>query len=195
MIACLEGTVRAIRAESIVLWCAPIGYEVFVPKAMHYHKGQELFLWTYQQFREDGQVLYGFEREEEYDLFTRMITVKGIGPKSVMNMFSKAGFDVIVQAIDSADVKALQKLPGIGPKSAGQIVLDLKGKVTIPAQVHPESRSDNPVWNDVADALESMGFRRQEIEALAPEMSRITTMDVNTMLKKCLQQLAIRNGV
>lgn len=194
MIAYLEGNVLLVRKEKIVLKAGPIGYEVAVFNPSAYQTGQEAALYCYQQFREDGQTLYGFESNEQYELFVLLIQVKGLGCKTVMNMLARMDCQTIIKAIENGDVAALKKAPGIGAKTAGQIILDLKGKVVL-EETSPKKekkQAASPVFEEVAEALLSLGFKQNEIDSLQITPEMLANMSVSDLLQNCLKQLAAR---
>ena len=127
MIAFVNGVVRIIRSDRVVLDVHGVGYEVYLANALSQKMGDELFLYTYQHVREDAILLFGFLKEEDYEVFMRLINVKGIGPKTAQTILSVC-WEKMIEAIENDDIKKLKSLPGIGAKTAGQIVLDLKGK-------------------------------------------------------------------
>ncbi len=197
MIASLKGTVLKIRSESLILDVHGIGFEVIVGKTDGFSEGSELFLYTYLQSREDGQVLFGFRDETEYDLFVQLIKIKGIGPKTAVNMLSAMSSSAMLQAIETGDLKALKSLPGIGAKTASQIILDLKGKIVVEEkEPQPDlfNHSANPVWNETVQALDSLGYKPAQIQFLEEEMSRKVGLTANEMLKMCLKKLAANAG-
>ncbi len=196
MIAYLEGRVLALRKDSIVLKVngLGIGFEVFVFHAPTYILDEEVSLYCYQQFKEDGQVLYGFQEEEQYQLFTLLIQVKGLGCKTVLNALSAMDCQDIIRAIENADAATLKKLPGIGAKSAGQIILDLKGKIVVsePKKEKEEKKAKktNPVYVEVYEALLSLGFKQMEIEGLNLDPNALIDQDPSLVLQSALRQLA-----
>ena len=97
--------------------------------------------------------------KEEKNLFIKLISVKGIGPKGALAILANGDIDGLESAIESGDVKYLQKFPGIGPKASGQIILDLKGKLGAIKVVDPKI-------NDVKEALKSLGYNNQELKKL-----------------------------
>ncbi|MGN1344345.1 MAG: Holliday junction branch migration protein RuvA, partial [Traorella sp.] len=127
MIAFVRGNVFQTMNDSIILDNHGIGYQIFTPDPKQYVLGSEVLLYTYQYVREDAILLYGFKEKEAYDLFIRLIEVKGLGCKSAMNMLSIGQVGRIIQAIDEGNTAFLKGCPGIGAKTAQQIVLDLKG--------------------------------------------------------------------
>lgn len=127
MIAFIEGVVRSSRAESVVVETGGIGFEIFTPDPLAVPRGKTGLWHIYESIREDGWTLYGFTDELEYDVFMALIPVKGIGPRTALNILRKAGGARILEALEKEDVKALKALPGIGPKTASQMLLDMKG--------------------------------------------------------------------
>ena len=191
LIAYLEGTILLQRKDRVIVKAGPVGYEVYVLNPASYTPGQEVQFFCYQQFREDGQTLYGFESEEQYQLFTLLITVKGLGCKSVLNALQYIDVQTMIKAIENADATTLKKLPGIGSKTAGQIILDLKGKVVFTPQKEDKKKApQNPVWSEVVDALQSLGYKEAEINTLQIEPDVLAGAKVDELLRVCLKQLA-----
>ena len=120
-----------IQSDHIVLENNGIGYLIYVSNPYAFSKGKEVVVYLYQQVKEDGILLYGFNLKEEKDLFLKLISVKGIGCKSACTMLASGDVEGICEAIESGNMTYLKKIPGIGPKAAGQIILDLQGKVNI----------------------------------------------------------------
>lgn len=195
MIAFVEGKVRIIRNESIVVDTGHIGYEVFVPQAQSYVLQEEVFLYTYEQIREDARTLFGFLKESEYIIFCRLIGVKGIGCKLALNMLAASGAASIIEAIENEDTKALKALPGIGAKTAGQIILDLRGKIDSSLTSQSDG-SMHPLWMQAQEALEALGYRGNSLKSLQKEFKdRSDIKDVNTMIREALKIIAKNNGM
>ena len=192
MIAFVNGVVRIIRSDRVVLDVHGVGYEVYLANALSQKMGDELFLYTYQHVREDAILLFGFLKEEDYEVFMRLINVKGIGPKTAQTMLSVCSGKEMIEAIENDDIKKLKSLPGIGAKTAGQIVLDLKGKfVSLETSDSPVS---NPVWTQVQDALLSLGYKTNQLTKIKKEFEN-TELGEDEMLRQALILLAKRNGV
>jgi len=156
----IKGVVTQISPQHIVVENGGIGYLVLSPIPYQYKIGDETTLVTYLHVREDIFQLYGFKDEETLNLFLKLISVSGIGPKSAMSIVAFDDSEKIIQAIESSDAKYLTKFPGIGMKSAQQIILDLKGKL-ITDELDVQLVSDNS--KDVAAALEALGYNKKEI--------------------------------
>ena len=192
MIAFVNGIVKIIRNDRVVLDVHGVGYEVYLANALSQKMNVELFLYTYQHVREDAILLFGFIKEEDYEVFMRLINVKGIGPKTAQTMLSVCSGKEMIEAIENDDIKRLKSLPGIGAKTAGQIVLDLKGKfVSLETSDSPVS---NPVWTQVQDALLSLGYKTNQLTKIKKEFEN-TELGEDEMLRQALILLAKRNGV
>ena len=192
MIAFVNGIVKIIRNDRVVLDVHGVGYEVYLANALSQKMNEELFLYTYQHVREDAILLFGFIKEEDYEVFMRLINVKGIGPKTAQTMLSVCSGKEMIEAIENDDIKKLKSLPGIGAKTAGQIVLDLKGKfVSLETSDSPVS---NPVWTQVQDALLSLGYKTNQLTKIKKEFEN-TELGEDEMLRQALILLAKRNGV
>lgn len=192
MIAFVNGIVKIIRNDRVVLDVHGVGYEVYLANALSQKMNEELFLYTYQHVREDAILLFGFIKEEDYEVFMRLINVKGIGPKTAQTMLSVCSGKEMIEAIENDDIKRLKSLPGIGAKTAGQIVLDLKGKfVSLETSDSPVS---NPVWSQVQDALLSLGYKTNQLTKIKKEFEN-TELGEDEMLRQALILLAKRNGV
>lgn len=194
MIAFVNGIVRLTRKETVVIDVNGVGYEVYMANSDIQTIGDELFLYTYQHVREDAILLYGFVKENDYEVFMRLINVKGIGPKTALNMLGAMSGDEMIEAIENDDVKRLKTLPGIGARTASQIVLDLKGKF-VAIETTKEVKVDNPVWKETEEALLALGYRSNQLSAVRKEFSHNKDLNVNDMLRKALAFLAKRNGV
>ena len=188
MIACIQGIVRMIRNESVVLDVQGVGYEVFISQPLAQKLGEDLFLYTYQHVREDAILLFGFIKEEDYEVFMRLINVKGIGPKTALNMLGALNGKQMIEAIENDDIARLKALPGIGAKTAGQIVLDLKGKfVSVDAQ---EQSVENPIWKETQEALISLGYKANQLTGVKKELANNTELSTPQMIQHALRLLA-----
>ncbi len=188
MIAFLNGIVRLQRKDTIVLDVQGVGYEVYVSNPYAQSIGDELFIYTYQHVREDAILLYGFLKEEDYDVFMQLINVKGIGPKSAQNILGVMSGNQFIEAIENDDIKKLKSLPGIGAKTAGQIVLDLKGKFVSVETAEP--KVDNPIWKECEEALISLGYKSNQLSAVRKEFAQRKDLSTPEMIQQALRLLA-----
>ena len=159
MIYFLRGKVALKDKDTLVIDVRDVGYQVLVSHIDDYEIGQEIFVYTYNVVREDEQYLVAFNTLEEKSVFLSLIKVKGLGPKTVIGALSATSPDQVVAAIASNNVAYLKKLPGIGAKAAGQIILDLKGELTGDGK-----KGDPGVYDIVYDALKELGFKGAAID-------------------------------
>lgn len=157
MIYFLRGKVAIIEQESIVIDVRDVGYQMLVSHIEQFHVGDEVLVYTYNVVREDENYLIGFLDKEEKDVFLSLIKVKGLGPKTVINALSATTPSDVINAIASNNVAFLKKLPGLGAKAAGQIILDLKGELT-------GSKGNPKQYEEVYDALKTLGFKGAAID-------------------------------
>ena len=158
MIYFLKGKVAVILEDAIVLDVRDVGYQMLVSHIDQFSLGEEALLYTYNVVREDENYLVGFKDIEEKEVFLLLIKVKGLGPKTVINALSATSPEEVKRAIASNNVAFLKKLPGIGGKAAGQIILDLKGEITGGEKGNPKQ------YEDVYDALKTLGFKGAAID-------------------------------
>lgn len=129
MIGYLEGTVLEVLERQILLKSRDgIGWQIFC--ALEVKKEENIQLYITQVFRENSQDLFGFHELDEKILFEQLLKVKGVGPKSAFTLLNSLGRDNLVEAILTENKKMLTKAPGVGPRVAGQIILDLSSKIS-----------------------------------------------------------------
>lgn len=182
MYAYVKGVVTLIKPNYIVVENHGVGYLILSPTPYNYKLNQEVHVYTHHYVKEDINALYGFKSLESKDLFLRLISVSGIGPKSALSILASDQITEIIMAIESSDVKFLTKFPGIGPKSAQQIILDLKGKL-VTDELEPTSIQES----DVAQALSALGYSKAEIKKVVAKIDSTNT--VEQMIKEALKLL------
>ncbi|MES2014801.1 MAG: Holliday junction branch migration protein RuvA [Patescibacteria group bacterium] len=160
MIGSLDGVVRGVIRDTVVLEVCGVGYRVAVPIATltSATEGKALFVWTHMAVRENSQDLYGFETQNELSWFELLLSVSGIGPKSALGIMNTVDTKSLEQAIGRNDAGMLSKAFGIGKKTAEKIVLELREKVGSIEDKNRESGSDG----DVVDALVGLGYSLRE---------------------------------
>lgn len=181
MIGFVRGKVFNFGADYCLIDTGSIGYRINFCHPEELKIGQEVLIYTYQNVREDEISLFGFLTLEEYELFLKLISVKGLGPKTASNILGFTTVSNITDAIENNDVAFMKRLPGIGSKTASQIILDLKGKLV-------EKKNDevvNEKMQDVVQALKSLGYKNSEI---TPVIKKIEGEDlsVDAYIKKAL---------
>lgn len=195
MIARMRGEVIEVGNGRVVIDAGGVGYEVQVPESVFLaigHIGQDVDLRIRQVFREDGQFLFGFINAEQRRLFDLLTEVKGCGSKISLAAISELGEHGVVSAIATGDHRMLVRTPGIGPKLAERIVVELKDKVAELALVHRAAvtmTNGAPPSDEVVDALIALGYRRQEAEGAASE-ARAESDVVEDQIRAALRRLA-----
>lgn len=159
MIYFLKGQVEAVRKDAIIINVNNVGYEVLSSRPDDFSLGQEVKVFTHEVISEDDHYLVGFLSELEKEAFYSLIQVKGIGPKTALNALSATNADDLFKAIQANNTAYLKKLPGIGPKAAAQIILDLKGKL-----IESDAKGNPTQYDEVRQALKQMGFKVKEVD-------------------------------
>ena len=158
MIAHLRGTVLSRKAGQLVIDCGGVGYLVNVTPDLYQlsFSQQELSLHTAHIIREDAQILFGFQTEDELEGFNLLCSVSGVGPKSAMSVLAHLGVEGIARAVATADDSMFKSVTGIGPKTAKLIVLSLTGKL-----VSLDGQANSPVSSEssVIAALVGLGYQ------------------------------------
>ena len=169
MIAFLEGTVAGRTLASAYINVGGVGFEVGMSQsslAKLPQVGGKTLVYTYLQVRDDGMSLYGFATPEEKALFEKLITVSGIGPKVALAALSSYSPGQLAGLIAAQDVAAVQRIPGIGKKTASRIILELKGSLEQDAGslLQEEKKPESKAFEGAKEALLSMGFTTAEID-------------------------------
>lgn len=193
MIAFIKGTIHSYNKDSLIIDNNGIGYRVYIANPQAIRLKAEVVLYTYQHVREDAITLFGFSTMEEHDLFLQLISVKGVGPKTALNMLGVCPAKQMIAAIEQNDVKTLKGLPGIGAKTASQIVLDLKGKLVEEAAELEIEENEN--FLEAIEALKALGYKNAEINIVKKELALIEGLSVDAYVRRALTILAKRKGV
>ena len=165
MFSYLVGRVETIMKDSIELEVNNQGYKIYTPNPYSFKLNEELKVYTHLHIKDEVLTLYGFREKEEKELFLKLISVSGIGPKSANAILATGSVSMIAQAINKGDAKYLTKFPGIGMKSAQQIILDLKGKLVV-----NEYSGNYLVLDEVHDALLALGYSDKDINKVLPQL-------------------------
>ena len=175
-----------------------VGYEIQTPNSYRFQKylEKELVIYTSLIVREDAQLLYGFINEEEKDMFLSLIKVTGIGPKSALAILATSTPNEVKMAIENENDAYLTKFPGIGKKTARQIVLDLKGKVQITSEttetllsINEENSNNEKLVKEALLALEALGYSKREISKVEKVLNKSTFDSVDEAVKLGLKTL------
>ena len=199
MITYIKGELTELSENSIVVECYGVGYEIMVPASIISELpsiGENLKVYTFQYVREDILDLYGFLTKDDLKIFKLLITVNGIGPKGALSILSVIRPDELRLAVLSDDVKAIQKAPGIGGKTAQKLIIELKDKLNIEDVINKGFDNSNivsatgSVRDEAIEALVSLGYSSSEAIRAVRGITDAEGMDSETLLKAALKQLA-----
>jgi Holliday junction DNA helicase RuvA len=167
MINYLQGKLAEKSPTQIVIDCHGVGYEVNISLYTYGKLPQDeaIKIYTYLQVREDAQVLYGFIDKTEREVFTKLISVSGIGASTARMMFSSLSPEEVIDAIASADVETIKSVKGIGLKTAQRVIVDLKdkiGKIEQSSEVLPLQSNTNKI--EALSALVTLGYTKKQAD-------------------------------
>ena len=183
MYSYLKGIVTEIKSNGITLEVSDIGYDVRTPSPYEFKIDEDIKVYIHHYVREDAIHLYGFKTSEGKSLFIKLLSVKGIGPKSAVAILASGNVVDVYAAIERGDAKFLSKFPGIGPKASQQIILDLKGKIDLNADSFAKSTN----ISEVEEALKSLGYKTKEITKAVKSLDGSKNTDI--LLKEALAQM------
>ena len=190
MYAYIKGKISEVNPTNIVVDNNGIGYEVVVANPYEYHLNEERTVFISQQVREDSNVLYGFSNKEQKKVFLLLLKVKGVGPKSALAILAGGTSEEIIGAIENQDAVYLTKFPGIGKKSAQQIILDLQGKVDFSlTNISSAPKAVNNYLSDAILALEALGYSKKELTKIEKKLSTHQFDSVDEYVKQGLRLL------
>ena len=204
MIAFIQGELCDAGQDTIVVACHGIGYEIQIPVSVAQvlpDPGNVVKIYTYTYVREDALGLFGFLTKDDLKIFKLLITVNGVGPKAALAILSAMTADELRFAILAEDAKAIAKAPGIGPKTAKRMILELKDKLNLESMIEghgdAEMSLSDPgdaaanVRDEVIMALTALGYGNTEAVRAVRAVSGADEMDSETLLKQALKKIMI----
>ena len=200
MIAHLTGRLAFKAPTHLALDVHGVGYEVFIPLSTYYNlpnADESLTLSIHTHVREDAIQLFGFSTRQEKDAFVLLMSVSGIGPKSALGILSALPVADLASAIQSGDIEKLETVPGIGKKSAGRLVLELKDKLTrfhpgMTPAVDQSTAGQDDVFDDALSALTNLGYRPTDAKDALKTVrkSRPQPLSLQELIRETLKHLA-----
>ena len=199
MIAHLRGRLLLKRPNQAVIDTGGVGYEVAISVPTFSDlpaEGSEVSLFIHTHVREDAIALFGFLRAEEKQLFEKLISVSGIGPKLAITVLSGMSFSAAVAAIRSNDLAALTRVPGVGKKTAERMVLELRDKLEqFGGAAATPARVSSPVEEDVLSALVNLGYQKVAVERAIAQAEQThknggKPMDFEPLFRESLARLS-----
>jgi Holliday junction DNA helicase RuvA len=202
MYAYIRGELAEVNLDHIVIEAGGIGYQIFIPLHTFDYLpsiGEQVKVYTYLYLREDIMILYGFLTKDDMELFKKLITVSGIGPKGGLAILSTLDADDLRFAILSGDAKAIAKAPGVGAKTAQRVILELKDKMSLEEAFEKKTEhvqagqasSNSLVKNDAVMALTALGYSSTESMKAVSAVAITEDMDVEDVLKAALKNLSL----
>lgn len=200
MYAYIKGIIADITEDNLVLECNNIGYNIRIPLSVAQRLpgiGATVKIYTYTSVREDAFNLFGFLSKDDLEIYKKLITVNGIGPKGALSILSAMSADDLRFAILSGDAKAIAKAPGIGNKSAERIILDLRDKIEIAAASSASdaalttgSSINSDAKNEALEAMTALGYSPAEALKAIKQVVITEDMDSGAILKLALKAVS-----
>lgn len=199
MFSYIKGILEVKNLNYVVIDVNGIGFKIFMSESAIQRleeTGNTVKIYTHMNVKEDDLSLYGFITNEELRMFELLIGVSGVGAKSAISMLSSITPSKFALAVISNDVKTLTKIPGIGPKSAQRIILELKDKLKTEEAIQTNnielktSIVENNKLEEAVQALKVLGYTRQEIESVLAKIE-VNTLTVEDIIRKALSFLGM----
>jgi len=201
MISFIKGELADIKENYIVLECNNIGYEIFLPASAIMElppRKSTVKIYTYLHVKEDGLSLYGFLTRDDLEMFKLLITVNGIGPKGALGILSGITADEIRFAILAEDTRTLAKAPGIGAKTAGKIILELRDKLKLEEAFEQKLKNEagrldsGSIYGkreEAISALMALGYSSSEAYRIVTQIEITDDMSTEDIIKLCLKKI------
>ncbi|MFQ0994120.1 Holliday junction branch migration protein RuvA [Gilliamella sp. BG2] len=199
MIGRLRGTIIEKQPPKVLIEVGGIGYDVFMPMTCFYElpeNGREVIVLTHFSVREDAQILYGFNQEQERELFRELIKVNGVGPKLALAILSGMSAAQFISAVEQGEIKTLVKLPGVGNKTAQRLIVEMKDRlkhfgeqssnVSLVSDVDSVQKSAKQIESEAVSALIALGYKPQEASRIINKVIN-PDMDCETLIREALK--------
>ena len=194
MISYIKGVIDTVEHDKVIIENNNMGYNVLMSQSATevLGQGEEIKIYTYLHVKEDAIQLFGFLSKNELEMFKKLISVSGVGPKGGLAILSALPENNLQMAIISGDAKAISKAQGIGAKTAQRIIIELKDKIDLEEMLEVSSEdisSDNSIQSDAIDALIALGYSKTESFNAVKKISVDENMDVEDILKLALKNI------
>ncbi len=197
MIHFIHGTLADIKSDFAVIDCGGVGFKLGISLAtgakISQKVGKDILLYTYMAVSEDNISLYGFAEEDELELFTKLISVSGIGPKAATAILGTLSPDALRSAIANNDAKTISSAPGVGLKTAQKLIIELKDKITgVSAELPASTAKDNEKLTQVVDTLAVYGFPRGTVIEVLKRLD--SSLPLEELIAQTLRILGKESG-
>lgn len=194
----LSGTVTYKNSKQLFLECGGVEWDICMPDSNletvgDVGSGAKVFVWL--QHTDMNMCLYGFSTQSERALFFDLLKVDGVGPKGAVKIMSSVNSKKLTEILESGDVGLLEKIPGVGKKTAGKMMLALKGKLTFSPEEKIIRVQKNSLFADVEDSLVSMGYDKKRVEEKIAELSGILEPEFEGKSQKEKEDLIFRKAI
>ena len=196
MIAQITGMlVRKVPGE-IIVDVSGVGYQIFIPLSVFYRLpevGEPVSLCIHTHLREDALQLFGFQEQEEKEVFLLLNNVAGIGPRLAVNILSGIPADELARALKEGDQLRLVSIPGVGKKLAERMIVELKDKFALLGSLGSDAASSgngSPLVRDAVSALVNLGYRKSDAEKNVREIIRQGEQSLESVLKESLRRMS-----
>ena len=178
----IKGIITEIDSSYVIIENNGIGYIIYVPNPYSYGLNQEHTIFTYTKVGEEEYTLYGFKTREQKELFLKLISVKGLGPKMALPIIATGTFESIAEAIENENLSYLKKFPKIGDKVAKQMVLDLKGKLNT---INTGLFAKEDLSNELYEVLVGLGYKQADVKRVLNKVD--TKQSLEEQVKEALK--------
>ena len=199
MIGRIRGTLLEKRPGLVLIEAGGVGYEVEIPYTTFFHLGEvgsEATLLTHLAVREDAHTLYGFAARLDRDLFRSLVRSSGVGPKLALGILSGLEAEAFIGAVESHDVAALVKIPGVGKKTAERLLIEMSDRIqrlegmpvtatSTDGSAHSPARTASAT-DEAEEALIALGYRPQEASRAVSRIA-VEGMDSQTLIRQALK--------
>ena len=175
----IRGRITEIDSRYVILENNDIGYIIYVPNPYSYKLDGIYTIFTYNNVKEDENTLFGFKEREEKELFLKLISVKGLGPRMALPIIATGTVDGIADAIENNNLNYLKKFPKIGDKVAKQMVLDLKGKL---GAINTGLFKKEDFSDELLEVLLGLGYKQVDVKKV------ISKVDANKSLEEQVKE-------
>ena len=178
----IRGEIKEINGNYIVLDNHDIGYQIYVPNPYSYQLNKSYTVYIYTKVGEEEYTLYGFRDKEQKELFLKLISVKGLGPKMALPILATGTFTNIADAIENNNLNYLKKFPKIGDKVAKQMVLDLKGKL---GSINTGIFAKEDYSHELEEVLIGLGYKQADVKKVMNKVN--SDLSLEEQIKEALK--------
>jgi Holliday junction DNA helicase RuvA len=189
MIATLRGEITQLEDNAVIIESGGVGLRVFVPKPLRERMktGEAIFVFTHLVVHEDEWKLFGFESQADRDLFTTMLSVNGVGPRTALAVLSTLNLETVQRAVFNEEPELLSRVPGVGKKTAQKMVLFMHDRLK-PISGLDRIASMSDADSEVLTALTGLGYSVVEAQTAIQSIPKEASQDVEERLRLALQQ-------